>query len=110
MCRPWITISPLLYNDESVNKLLFCAEKGIPVIYLPSPNTGGAPEMVLLSAAMTDHIMEGIEVSDDTLMLDEVGPGGHFLNTEQTLKRFRDFWFPGLLHRARGIGSEAIRL
>jgi len=27
-------------------------------------------------------VMEGIEVSDDTLMLDEAGPGGHFLNTE----------------------------
>jgi trimethylamine--corrinoid protein Co-methyltransferase len=47
--------------------------------------------------------MKGIEVSDDTLMLDEldtVGPGGHFLDTKQTLKRFRDFWFPGLLDRS----------
>lgn len=34
-------ISPLLYNDESVDKLMFCAEKGIPVTYLPSPNSGG---------------------------------------------------------------------
>jgi trimethylamine--corrinoid protein Co-methyltransferase len=64
-------------------------------------------EMIVLTdelIAMTDHIMKGIEVSEDTLMLDElheVGPGGHFLNTEQTLKRFRDFWFPGLLDRQR---------
>jgi trimethylamine--corrinoid protein Co-methyltransferase len=53
---------------------------------------------------MTDHLMKGIEVNDDTLMLDEVhqvGPGGHFLGTEQTLNRFRDFWFPGLLDRRR---------
>jgi trimethylamine--corrinoid protein Co-methyltransferase len=62
-------------------------------------------EMIILTdelVAMTDHIMKGIEVSEDTLMLDElheVGPGGHFLNTEQTLKRFRDFWFPSLLDR-----------
>ena len=62
-------------------------------------------EMIVLTdelIAMTDHIMKGIEVSEDTLMLDEldtVGPGGHFLDTEQTLKRFRDFWFPGLLDR-----------
>lgn len=34
-------ISPLLFNDESVDKLLFCAEKGLPVAYIPSPNTGG---------------------------------------------------------------------
>jgi trimethylamine--corrinoid protein Co-methyltransferase len=35
-------------------------------------------------------------------MLDEihqVGPGGHFLNTQQTLKRFHDFWYPNLLDR-----------
>jgi len=64
-------------------------------------------EMIVLTdelVAMTDHIMKGIEVSDDTLMLgelDTVGPGGHFLDTEQTLKHFRDFWFPGLLDRKR---------
>jgi trimethylamine--corrinoid protein Co-methyltransferase len=64
-------------------------------------------EMIVLAdelVAMTDHIMKGIEISDDTLMLDEldkVGPGGHFLDTKQTLKRFRDFWFPGLLDRSR---------
>ena len=62
-------------------------------------------EMIVLTdelVAMTDHIMKGIEVSDDTLMLDEldtVGPGGHFLDSEQTLNRFRDFWFPSLLDR-----------
>ena len=64
-------------------------------------------EMIVLTdelIAMTGHIMKGIEVSEDTLMLDEldtVGPGGHFLDTAQTLKRFRDFWFPGLLERKR---------
>jgi trimethylamine--corrinoid protein Co-methyltransferase len=63
-------------------------------------------EMIVLTdelVAMTDNIMKGIEVSDDTLMLDEldsVGPGGHFLHTDQTLKRFRDFWYPGLLDRS----------
>jgi trimethylamine--corrinoid protein Co-methyltransferase len=64
-------------------------------------------EMIVLTdelIAMTDHLMKGIQVSDDTLMLDEidrVGPGGHFLDSAQTLKRFRDFWFPGLLDRRR---------
>jgi trimethylamine--corrinoid protein Co-methyltransferase len=64
-------------------------------------------EMIVLTdelVAMTDNIMKGIEVSDDTLMLeeiDQIGPGGHFLNTDQTLSRFRDFWYPGLLDRKR---------
>ncbi len=63
-------------------------------------------EMIVLTdelVGMTDHIMKGIEVSEDTLMLDEldtVGPGGHFLDTDQTLGRFRDFWYPGLLDRS----------
>ncbi len=43
-------ISPLLFNDESVDKLMFCAEKGIPVTYLPSPNTGGGGPITLAGA------------------------------------------------------------
>jgi trimethylamine--corrinoid protein Co-methyltransferase len=64
-------------------------------------------EMIVLTdelIAMTDHLMKGIQISDETLMLDEVdqvGPGGHFLDTQQTLGRFRDFWYPGLLDRRR---------
>ncbi len=34
-------ISPRLFNSESVQKLLFCSEKGIPIAFPPSPNTGG---------------------------------------------------------------------
>ncbi|MGB9594055.1 MAG: trimethylamine methyltransferase family protein, partial [Anaerolineae bacterium] len=62
-------------------------------------------EMIVLTdelVAMADHVMKGIEVSDATLMvdeLDEVGPGGNFLATRATLKRFREFWFPSLLDR-----------
>jgi trimethylamine--corrinoid protein Co-methyltransferase len=43
-------ISPLLFSEESVDKLLFCAEKGIPVTYLPSPNTGGGGPITLAGA------------------------------------------------------------
>jgi trimethylamine--corrinoid protein Co-methyltransferase len=43
-------ISPLLYNDESVDKLLFCAEKGIPATYPPSPNTGGGGPITVAGA------------------------------------------------------------
>jgi len=62
-------------------------------------------EMIVLTdelIEMTDSLMGGIEVSDDTLMLEElhnVGPGGHFLNTEATMARFRDFWYPDLMSR-----------
>jgi trimethylamine---corrinoid protein Co-methyltransferase len=43
-------ISPLLFPDESVGKLLFCAEKGIPVAFPPSPNTGGGGPITLAGA------------------------------------------------------------
>lgn len=44
------SISPLLYNDDSVEKLLFCADKGIPVTYPPSPNTGGGGPITVAGA------------------------------------------------------------
>lgn len=62
-------------------------------------------EMIVLTdelVAMTNHFIKGIKVSDDSLMVEEiakVGPGGQFINTEETLKRFREFWFPNLLDR-----------
>jgi len=64
-------------------------------------------EMIVLTdelVALADHLLKGIEINDDTLMLDEihaVGPGGHFMDTQQTLSRFRDFWYPSLLDRGR---------
>lgn len=64
-------------------------------------------EMIVLSdelVALADNFMKGIAVSDDTLMLaeiDQVGPGGHFMDTDQTYNRFRDFWYPSLLDRQR---------
>ena len=64
-------------------------------------------EMIVLTdelVALADNLMKGIEIDDETLMLDEihkVGPGGHFMDTDQTLKRVRDFWYPGLLDRGR---------
>jgi trimethylamine--corrinoid protein Co-methyltransferase len=67
----------------------------------------GSYEMIVLTdelVALADNLMKGIEVSDDTMMLDEidrVGPGGHFMDSDQTLRRFREFWYPGLLDRKR---------
>jgi trimethylamine--corrinoid protein Co-methyltransferase len=67
----------------------------------------GSYEMIVLTdelVALTDNLIKGIEITEDTLMLDEIhkiGPGGHFMDTEQTLTRFRDFWYPDLLDRSR---------
>jgi trimethylamine--corrinoid protein Co-methyltransferase len=64
-------------------------------------------EMIVLTDEMISlmqNMMKGIEINQDTLLLDEVhqvGPGGHFLDTPTTLDRFRDFWYPSLLDRSR---------
>ena len=34
-------VSPLVHYDPAVDKLLFCAEKGIPLVYYPAPMSGG---------------------------------------------------------------------
>jgi trimethylamine--corrinoid protein Co-methyltransferase len=63
-------------------------------------------EMIVLTdelVSMTDNLMKGIDTTPGSLMLDEidqVGPGGHYLNTEKTLEHFRDFWYPDLLDRS----------
>ncbi len=52
---------------------------------------------------MVARFMEGIEVSEETMALDvidQVGPGGHFMAEEHTLKHFRRNWFPTLLDRS----------
>jgi trimethylamine--corrinoid protein Co-methyltransferase len=72
--------------------------------YMESGLTGSYEMIVLCDEliALSDHLMKGIEITEETLMLDElhqIGPGGHFLNTETTHQRFRDFWYPSLLSR-----------
>jgi trimethylamine--corrinoid protein Co-methyltransferase len=43
-------ISPRLINPEAVQKLLFCAEKGIPAAFIPSPNTGAGGPITVAGA------------------------------------------------------------
>jgi trimethylamine--corrinoid protein Co-methyltransferase len=43
-------ISPLMIIEESLQKLIFCAEKGVPAGYIPSPNTGGGGPITLAGA------------------------------------------------------------
>ena len=53
-------------------------------------------------ARMIKHTVRGIRVSDDTLALDvikEIGPGGHYLMHEHTLKGMRGQSRPELIDR-----------
>jgi trimethylamine--corrinoid protein Co-methyltransferase len=68
-------ISPLLFNDESVDKLLFCAERGIPVTYPPSPNTGGGGPVTLAGALALGNA----EILVGLILTQLVRPGTPFL-------------------------------
>jgi trimethylamine--corrinoid protein Co-methyltransferase len=66
----------------------------------------GCLEMLVMNdeiIGMSHRIIRGIEVNDDTLMLDlidSVGPGGHFLAERETAKRCRqEIWTPSLMDR-----------
>jgi trimethylamine--corrinoid protein Co-methyltransferase len=48
------------------------------------------------------RILGGVEVNQETMaldLIDKVGPGGHFLNEEHTLRHFRENWYPTLFNR-----------
>lgn len=76
--------------------------------YMESGLTGSF-EMIALTdelVSMTDSLLKGVAVNNDTILLDEidrVGPGGNYLDSDITLQRFREFWFPGLLDRRRRL-------
>ncbi len=48
-------ISPLKFPAESLDKLLFCAEKSIPVIYSPAPIAGSTAPMTIAG-----HVAQGL--------------------------------------------------
>jgi trimethylamine--corrinoid protein Co-methyltransferase len=53
-------------------------------------------------AGLVKRFMAGIEVSAETLALpviDQVGPGGHFIAEDHTYRHFRQNWVPDLFNR-----------
>lgn len=40
-------VSPLRHMDEAINKLLFCADVGIPCLYTPAPLAGGTSPITI---------------------------------------------------------------
>jgi trimethylamine--corrinoid protein Co-methyltransferase len=66
----------------------------------------GSLEMLVMNdeiIGMARRMMRGIEVNDETLMLDlidKVGPGGEFISQKETAKNFRkEIWLPRLMDR-----------
>jgi trimethylamine--corrinoid protein Co-methyltransferase len=73
--------------------------------YIDNGLTTSYQQLVVMDevVGLVARFMEGIEVTEETMALeviDQVGPGGHFLGEEHTLKHFRRNWFPTLLDRS----------
>jgi trimethylamine--corrinoid protein Co-methyltransferase len=66
----------------------------------------GSLEMLVMTdeiIGMARRFMRGIEISDETMMLDlidRIGPGGEYISLRETAKQFRqEIWMPKLLNR-----------
>jgi len=73
----------------------------------------GSYDMLVMSdevIGMVKRILRGVAVDDDHLAVEVihgVGPGGHFLADDHTVRHFRrEFWFPSLMDRSRREGWE----
>jgi trimethylamine--corrinoid protein Co-methyltransferase len=72
--------------------------------YLESGLTGSLAQLVICDELVSwiRTALAEIEINDDTLALDvidQVGPDGHFLDTDHTLTHFRQRWYPTLIER-----------
>lgn len=67
--------SPLMHPEQSLAKLLFCAEKAMPVIYSPAPIAGSTAPMTIAG-----HIVQGLSETLFGLVAHQLkAPGSPFL-------------------------------
>jgi len=109
---------------EAMHSLLMGAAAGCNIIhdvgYLGSGSCGSAEYLVMNNELITvvKNLLKGFDFSDEAFALDlvdRVGPGGHFLEEDHTLKNFRkESWYPKLFQRCpyeqwRADGSPTFR-
>jgi len=102
---------------EGALSVLFAGLSGADLIhdvgYLESAMSGSLQQLVMMNEVigMVKRLLRGIQVTPETLALeviDRVGPGGHYLEDEHTLKHYRtEFWYPELMDRWRFEDWEA---
>jgi trimethylamine--corrinoid protein Co-methyltransferase len=93
----------------STTQVLFSSLSGASLVhdvgFLDCADIGSLEMLVVTDEiiALARRLLRGIEVSDETLMLDlidEVGPGGHFVTTKETAELCRqEIWMPQLMDR-----------
>ena len=73
--------------------------------YVESGMTASYQQLVSMNevAGLVKRIMRGVELTEETVpldVIDQVGPGGHFLGERHTFENFRRNWIPGLFDRS----------
>jgi len=72
--------------------------------YLESGLSGSLAQVVICDEVIDwlRAALAPIEINDETLaldLIDEVGPDGHFMDTDHTLAHFRERWYPTVMDR-----------
>ena len=91
-------------RDDSIDAFYICATGPdmLPCLGAMEAYTLFYPEKLLFDDEIHQALLQmasGIQVNSETLALDEimaVGPGGHFLDRDYTIKNFRKLWHPGI--------------
>lgn len=94
-------------KDEAVDAFYICASGPdlAPCLGMLETYTCLCPEKLILDHDIVQSIhgmTEGFRVDAPSLAIDDiaqVGPGGHFLGTDHTLKNMRRLWNPGISHQ-----------
>jgi trimethylamine--corrinoid protein Co-methyltransferase len=73
--------------------------------YVESGMTASYQQLVSMNevAGLVKRIMRGMDLTEETVpldVIDQVGPGGHFLGETHTLEHFRQNWIPELFDRS----------
>ena len=106
-------------KDDALDAFYICATSPdmAPCLGMMETYTCLHPEKLILDHDVVQSVQtmtQGFRVDTDALAVDEiagVGPCGHFLNTDYTLKHMRALWYPGISHRwdskKEGFGDAA---
>jgi len=96
---------------EAAMSIFIAAQSGANLVhdvgYTGSGSMGSLYQLVMCDEiiGLVKRFMRGIPVNEDTLALDvvdNVGPGGHFLGELHTMQSFKsETWFPTLMNRMR---------
>jgi trimethylamine--corrinoid protein Co-methyltransferase len=72
--------------------------------YLESGLSGSLAQLVICNeiASWIEYSMAPVEVNDETLaldLIDQEGPDGQFLDSDHTMRNFRNRWYPEVFER-----------